>query len=244
MISKFLLASLASVAVFALAMPAFSAESAQDFVNKAAVGGMFEVESSKLAVEDGGKEVQGFAQKMITDHGAANSKLQAIAGEQKLSIPAELDAKHKADLDTLKAPGEAFDATYVKMQRDAHSEAVTLFESYAQQGDNAALKAFAQETVPTLKMHKEAVDKLATTTNSQSSTDGSANTEESAAAPVPGANSFTEAQAKERVQEAGYSDVSQLAKDDQGVWRGKAMKDGKEVPIALDYQGNVVVDTK
>ena len=42
--SKFLLASLASVAVFALAMPAFSAESAQDFVNKAAIGGMFEVE--------------------------------------------------------------------------------------------------------------------------------------------------------------------------------------------------------
>ena len=105
--SKFLLASLASVAVFALAMPAFSAESAQDFVNKAAVGGMFEVELSKLAVEDGGKEVQGFAQKMITDHGAANSKLQAIAGEQKLSIPAELDAKHKADLDALKAPARS-----------------------------------------------------------------------------------------------------------------------------------------
>ncbi len=188
--------------------------------------------------------MQGFAQKMISDHGAANSKLQAIAGEQNLSIPAELDAKHKADLDTLEASDEAFEATYVKMQRDAHSEAVTLFESYAQEGDNAALKAFAQETVTTLKMHKEAVDKLATTTSSQSSTDGSANPEEGAAAPVPGANSFTEAQAQERVQQAGYSDVSQLAKDDQGIWRGKAVKDGKEVPIALDYQGNVVSEVK
>ena len=68
--------------LFGFAMPAFSAESPQDFVTKAANGGMFEVESSKLAVEDGGKEVQGFAQKMITDHGAANSKLQEIAGSK------------------------------------------------------------------------------------------------------------------------------------------------------------------
>ena len=59
----------------------------------------------------------------------------------------------------------------MKMQRDAHSDAVALFESYAKEGDNAALKTFAQETVPTLKMHKEAVDKLATDSGSQSSND-------------------------------------------------------------------------
>jgi putative membrane protein len=56
---------------------------------------------------------------------------------------------------------------------------------------------------------------------------------------VPGANSFTEAQAKDRMQTAGYADVSGLAKDDNGVWRGQATKDGKTVSVALDYQGNV-----
>ena len=147
--SRYLLAGLASAALIGFAMPAVSADSPQDFVTKAANGGMFEVESSKLAVEEGGKDVQGFAQKMITDHGTANAKLQEIAKEQKLSIPAELDAKHKADLDALKGPSETFDASYVKMQRDAHSDAVALFESYAKEGDNAALKTFAQETVPT-----------------------------------------------------------------------------------------------
>lgn len=59
-------------------------------------------------------------------------------------------------------------------------------------------------------------------------------------APVEGANSFTEAQAKERIEEAGYMDVTGLKKDAQGIWMAAAKKDGKPVSVALDYQGNVV----
>ncbi|AIM02476.1 PepSY domain-containing protein [Sinorhizobium meliloti] len=58
-------------------------------------------------------------------------------------------------------------------------------------------------------------------------------------APVEGANSFTEAQAKERIEEAGYTDVSGLKLDDKGVWQATAVKEGKSVSVALDYQGNV-----
>ena len=61
-------------------------------------------------------------------------------------------------------------------------------------------------------------------------------------APVEGANSFTEDQAKERIAEAGYADVTGLALDDKGVWRGTAMKDGKSVSVALDDQGNIVAN--
>ena len=57
--------------------------------------------------------------------------------------------------------------------------------------------------------------------------------------PVAGANSFTEGQAKSHIQDKGYMNVSDLKKDDNGVWRGKAMKDGKQVDVSLDYQGNV-----
>lgn len=59
-------------------------------------------------------------------------------------------------------------------------------------------------------------------------------------APVEGANSFTEAQAKTRIVEAGYTEVTELKLDDQGVWQGKATKDGKPVVVTLDYQGNIV----
>jgi len=61
-----------------------------------------------------------------------------------------------------------------------------------------------------------------------------------ATAPVAGANSFTEAQATERLTEAGYSGISALKLDDQGIWRATATKDSKNVAVALDYQGNIV----
>jgi zona occludens toxin (predicted ATPase) len=58
-------------------------------------------------------------------------------------------------------------------------------------------------------------------------------------APVAGANSFTEAQAKSRIEANGYSTVSGLMKDDKGIWRGKASKDGKSVDVTVDFQGNI-----
>ncbi len=61
-------------------------------------------------------------------------------------------------------------------------------------------------------------------------------------APAAGANSFTEGQAKARIEARGYANVSGLAKDTNGFWRGKAMKDGKSVAVTLDYQGNVTVE--
>ncbi len=59
-------------------------------------------------------------------------------------------------------------------------------------------------------------------------------------APVAGANSFTEGQAKSRIEANGFANISGLKKDDSGVWRGKAMKDGKSIDVSLDFQGNVV----
>jgi hypothetical protein len=61
-------------------------------------------------------------------------------------------------------------------------------------------------------------------------------------APVAGANSFTMAEAKSRIESRGYSNVTRLAKDQTGVWRGQAQKDGKPVNVGLDYEGNVVAN--
>ena len=58
-------------------------------------------------------------------------------------------------------------------------------------------------------------------------------------APVAGANSFTEGQARSRIEDAGFTAVSDLKKDDNGVWRGKGTKNGKQMEVSLDFQGNV-----
>ena len=60
--------------------------------------------------------------------------------------------------------------------------------------------------------------------------------------PIAGANSFTEAQAQDRIEKAGFTEVKGLKKDDQGIWRGSAMQSGKQVNVALDFQGNVVAN--
>lgn len=59
-------------------------------------------------------------------------------------------------------------------------------------------------------------------------------------APVQGKNSFTESQARTRLEKAGYTDISYLQLDAQGVWRASAVKDAKPVQVSLDYQGNIV----
>jgi hypothetical protein len=73
----------------------------------------------------------------------------------------------------------------------------------------------------------------AVTTNAVNNTPG---------APIAGANSFTMAQAQTRLKNQGFTQVSELMKDDKSIWRGHAMKDGKSVGVAVDYQGNITTD--
>lgn len=63
----------------------------------------------------------------------------------------------------------------------------------------------------------------------------------SANAPQParGHNSFSMGEARRRITRNGYATVSDLKKDNNGVWRGTATKDGASVGVWLDYKGNV-----
>ena len=57
-----------------------------------------------------------------------------------------------------------------------------------------------------------------------------------------GANSFTQGQARKRLEGAGLKKVSGLKKDQDGIWRGKAQYNGKGVNVGFDYKGNIAVD--
>jgi hypothetical protein len=61
-------------------------------------------------------------------------------------------------------------------------------------------------------------------------------------APVAGKNSFTENQARSRIRAAGFTGVSGLMKDKDGVWHAKAMKAGASQTVSLDFQGNVTAN--
>jgi putative membrane protein len=78
-----------------------------------------------------------------------------------------------------------------------------------------------------------------TTTPGMGATGGGTDATRSGAL-VSGANSFTEGQARSRISDAGFTDVQGLRKDDEGIWRGTAMRNGQQVGVGLDFQGNVV----
>lgn len=54
-----------------------------------------------------------------------------------------------------------------------------------------------------------------------------------------GANSFTQAQAREHIAKSGFTDVSALTKDQHGVWRGTGKQGGHTLHVGLDFKGNV-----
>ncbi len=141
------------------------AHAAEEFATKAATAGIFEIEESKLALTNTtNPAIQQFAQQMITDHTKAGSELKMAApaaGVTPAEAPMRLDDKHAKMLKALsEKKGQDFDKQYVSDQQKAHKEAVSLFEDYAKDGTNPQLKSFASSTLPTLKAHKDMIDKI------------------------------------------------------------------------------------
>ena len=129
---------------------------AAEFIKKAAMGDMFEIQSGQLALQKStDAKVKGFAEGLVNDHKASSDKLKStVQAAQLPPPPTELDDKHKKMLDKLQsASGREFDRAFLDMQVKAHKEAVELFWTYAREGDNPELKTFAQRTLPTLEDH-------------------------------------------------------------------------------------------
>lgn len=133
-----------------------------EFVKKAAVSGLYEVQSSQMATTASqSAEVQQFAQQMITDHTAANQQLQQLAASKNIEVPQTLDEKHQKMISRLqKATGEQFDTTYGRQQMKAHQEAVQLFQQAATNLTDPELKAFAETALPKLQQHAEMAKSL------------------------------------------------------------------------------------
>jgi putative membrane protein len=149
---------MAAVAMLVLAAaPAMATLSATDrtFAQKAAAGGLAEVSLGQLAQKNASsQQVKDFGQRMVTDHSQANQELQQIAQTENLTLPTAPDSKDQALQKRLNAlEGTAFDAAYTQdMVRD-HQQDIAEFKHEAESGQDPALKAFAQKTLPVLQQH-------------------------------------------------------------------------------------------
>lgn len=140
--------------------------SAQDdkFAREAAAGGMAEVALGTLATQKApAEDIKQFGQRMVTDHTKANQRLMAIVKEKGITVPKELTGEHKVHHEQLsKAKGHDFDRMYLGHMVKAHEKTVKIFEQQAEKGTDASLRAFAQETLPTLREHLKLAQQLAT----------------------------------------------------------------------------------
>jgi putative membrane protein len=127
----------------------------KNFANKAAIGGLAEVEMGKLAQQKAASDqVKQFGSRMVDDHSKANDELKQVASAKGITLPTELDAKHKSKMDKLqKLSGAQFDRAYMDDMVADHKEDVSEFQKQSSSGKDSDLKGFASKTLPTLQEH-------------------------------------------------------------------------------------------
>jgi putative membrane protein len=143
-----------------------AALTAAEFARTAAMSDLYEMEASRLAEQRSqNAQVKQFAQHMIRDHqkttGELKGMLPQLQGVSAQQMPTALDQQHQALVQQLQgAQGAQFDRAFAQQQVQAHQTAVDLFRGYGQSGDNAQLKQWASQTLPSLEEHLRQAQEL------------------------------------------------------------------------------------
>lgn len=133
----------------------------QEFITKAAGGGLYEVEAGKLAQSRGSsEEVKSFGAMLVKDHSATNEELKALASAKGAALPSTMPSDKQQRLDKI-SRAKSFDKEFVKeVGLDDHKKDISLFEKASKSADDNDVKAFAAKTLPTLKAHREHAEGL------------------------------------------------------------------------------------
>ena len=102
---------------------------------------------------------------MLRDHGKTTNELKGmlpqLQGVSAQQMATSLDRQHQALLEQLQgAQGAEFDRAFARQQVQSHQAAVDLFRAYAQSGDDARLKQWASQTLPSLEGHLREAQQL------------------------------------------------------------------------------------
>jgi putative membrane protein len=130
-------------------------EASSSFLVKAADGGMTEVRLGELAQQKASsKMVKDYGTMLIHDHSAANDKVKALAAQRNVTLPDGPGNENQESIDNLaKRTGKDFDKAFMDaMQRD-HEKDIDMFKDASNKVNDADVKTFVNNTLPTLQMH-------------------------------------------------------------------------------------------
>jgi putative membrane protein len=151
-----------AAAVGATSAATLGANTLEGYVANAARGDMYEMEAAKIALEKSKTAaIKDLARMIQTDHTTASSEMKPLASAAGQTPPTEQDERRKGLLDNLRAASAAeFDKVWLDQQEAAHNEALTLHRGYADNGENAGLKAHAAKVTPKVQAHLDRVKAL------------------------------------------------------------------------------------
>ena len=134
-------------------------KSDKDFIEKAAAGGMMEVEAGKVVeTKAQNADVKSYGSTLVKDHSAANDELKSLAQSKGVTLPTSLPKHEQGELDKL-SKAKNFDHEFLEHSVKDHKKDVKEFEKASKSAKDPDVKAFAAKTLPTLQSHlKQAED--------------------------------------------------------------------------------------
>jgi len=139
------------------------------FIEKAASGGLHEVQLGQLASQRAtDPEVKKFGEMMVTDHGKVNKELMAVAQQMGVKVSTQQNAEHQAEYNkftTMK--GQAFDQMYIKHMVDDHKKDVEEFKKASETAKDSRLRTFAGKTLPVVREHLTKAEQIASRTKAK-----------------------------------------------------------------------------
>ncbi|MPS98053.1 MAG: DUF4142 domain-containing protein [Pseudomonas sp.] len=158
---KFLMNTLILGLVLSFGASAQVSKNDQEFMNKAAAGGLYEVEAGRLAQQKASSSsVKAFGDMLVKDHSSANEELKALASAKKAVLPSEFPADKKKRLTKI-AGAKDFDKEFVReIGINDHREDIKLFEKASKDADDSQIKDFAAKTLPALVSHRDHAQEL------------------------------------------------------------------------------------
>jgi len=127
----------------------------KEFMMSAAHSDQNEIQQSKMALAKGvtglAKEM---ADKMIADHTKSTADLKKIAAKKGITLPADMDAEHKAMKSAMeKLTGKDFEAKYLAQMAADHQKTANTMMAHEKMTQDADLKAFIDKTLPVVQQH-------------------------------------------------------------------------------------------
>jgi putative membrane protein len=154
---------LCSLPALAQKKAAGAAMTDQQFIDFAGQTDMVEANLGQMAATSASSQpVKDYAQMLVTDHTSDFGQLNSLGQQASLTVPTAIDAAHnKAAIDPFqKLKGAAFDHHYIQEMIAGHTKAIAIYKKEAADGQNAALKAYAEQTLTTLQKHLDGAKAL------------------------------------------------------------------------------------